>query len=117
MSKNKGPKKKVVVSTQSKKTVSTQGTSGKQQVKAKSSRSVASRQRQEVEFTFKKDNFMWMGIGIALIAVGMFLMGGGQMPSPEVWDDGIIYSFRRTVLAPLVILAGLGVQVYAIFKK
>ncbi|MFK7931942.1 MAG: DUF3098 domain-containing protein [Saprospiraceae bacterium] len=29
----------------------------------------------------------------------------------------MIYSFRRTVLAPFVILAGLVVEIYAIFKK
>jgi len=66
---------------------------------------------------FKKQNYIWMGIGIGLIALGMILMGGGKMPSPEIWDENIIYSFRRTVLAPIVILAGLSVEIYAIFKK
>lgn len=57
-----------------------------------------------------------MLIGIGLIALGMLLMLGGSMPSPDVWDDSIIYSFRRTVLAPAFIIAGLLVEVYAIFK-
>lgn len=57
-----------------------------------------------------------MLIGIGLIALGMILMLGGHMPSPDVWDDSIIYSFRRTVLAPGCIIAGLLVEVYAIFK-
>jgi hypothetical protein len=39
------------------------------------------------------------------------------MPSPDVWDDNIIYSFRRVTLAPILILAGLAVEVVAIFKK
>jgi hypothetical protein len=68
------------------------------------------------EMIFNKSNYMWMGIGVALILVGMLLMLGGSMPSPDVWDDSIIYSFRITVLAPIVILAGLGVEIYAIFK-
>jgi hypothetical protein len=55
-------------------------------------------------------------IGIGLITVGLLLMLGGSMPSPDVWDDNIIYSFRRTVLAPAFIVAGLLVEVYAIFK-
>ena len=58
-----------------------------------------------------------MGIGFGLIALGMLLMSGGAMPSPDVWDESIIYSFRRTVLAPFLMLAGLVVEVYAIFKK
>ena len=60
---------------------------------------------------------MWMGAGAGLILLGMLLMMGGSMPNPDVWDDSLIYSFRRTVLAPFVILAGLGVEIYAIFKK
>ena len=68
------------------------------------------------EMIFNKSNYMWMGIGVALILVGMLLMIGGSMPSADVWDDSIIYSFRITVLAPIVILAGLGVEIYAIFK-
>ena len=66
---------------------------------------------------FGKQNYIWMGIGFGLIALGMLLMSGGAMPSPDVWDESIIYSFRRTVLAPFLMLAGLVVEVYAIFKK
>lgn len=68
------------------------------------------------ELIFDKSNYMWMGIGIALILAGMLLMTGGSMPSPDVWDDSIIYSTRITVIAPIFILAGLAVEIYAIFK-
>ncbi|MEL7222240.1 MAG: DUF3098 domain-containing protein [Bacteroidota bacterium] len=67
-------------------------------------------------FTFGRDNYIWMGIGALLVVAGMMLMSGGSMPSPDVWEEDIIYSTRRTVLAPIVILAGLAVEVYAIFK-
>lgn len=49
--------------------------------------------------------------------LGMLLMAGGAMPSPDVWDESLIYAFRRITLAPIVILGGLGVITYAIFKK
>ena len=65
---------------------------------------------------FGRENFWWMFLGVGLIVLGMFLMGGGAQPSPEVWDDNIIYSFRRVTLAPILILAGVVVEVYAIFK-
>ncbi|MBK9641852.1 MAG: DUF3098 domain-containing protein [Saprospiraceae bacterium] len=55
-------------------------------------------------------------IGLGLIALGLLLMSGGWMPSPDVWDESIIYSTRRTVIAPIFIIAGLAMQVYAIFK-
>ena len=103
MSQNK--KKKVVVTTQKKAapTVSRRANTSTTSVKAE-------------EMIFNKSNYMWMGIGVAFILVGMLLMIGGSMPSPDVWDDNIIYSFRITVLAPIVILAGLGIEIYAIFK-
>ena len=66
---------------------------------------------------FGRQTFIWIGIGIGLMALGMLLMAGGAMPSPEVWDEDLIYAFRRITLAPIVIIAGLGVITYAIFKK
>lgn len=69
-----------------------------------------------IELLYGWSQYKYMLIGIGLIALGMILMLGGSMPSPDVWDDNIIYSFRRTVLAPACIIAGLLVEVYAIFK-
>lgn len=103
MSQNK--KKKVVVTTQ-KKAAPT--------VSRRAGTSIAITKTEEM--IFNKSNYMWMGIGVVLIIAGMLLMIGGSMPSPDVWDDSIIYSFRITVLAPIVILAGLGIEIYAIFK-
>lgn len=101
----KSNKKKVVVST-SKKAPKKQAAKPKTKAAAVPVR----------ELTFNSTNYLWMGIGFVLVLVGMLLMSGGQMPDPNTWDDNIIYSFRRTVLAPIVILAGLGVEIYAIFK-
>lgn len=66
---------------------------------------------------FTKDNYMYMAIGCGLIGIGLLLMLGGSMKDPNVWDESVIYSARRTVLAPIFILAGLGVEIYAIFRK
>lgn len=65
---------------------------------------------------FGKRNYLFMGIGVVLIALGMILMAGAEM-APDVWDESIIYGFRRLVIAPILILAGLIIQIYAIFKK
>lgn len=48
--------------------------------------------------------------------LGIILMSGGGMDNPNEWHPDVIYSFRRTVLAPIVILGGLGLEIYAIFK-
>ncbi len=71
---------------------------------------------QQVELYFGKKNYLWMLAGFGLILLGLFLMSGGAMPSPDVWDDSLIYSFRRITLAPILILAGLVIEVLAIFK-
>ena len=65
---------------------------------------------------FNKENYKWVLIGIALITLGMLLMMGGFNVDPNVFDESELYSFRRTLLAPVFILAGLGVEIYAIFK-
>jgi sulfite exporter TauE/SafE len=64
---------------------------------------------------YGKRNFIFILGGIALIALGMLLMAGGSMPSPDVWDESIIYGFRRITLAPISILLGLAVVLYSIF--
>jgi hypothetical protein len=66
---------------------------------------------------FGKRNYIFMGLGILLIIIGFVLMSGGHMPSPDVWDESLIYSPRRTVLAPFLILAGLVIEIIAIFRK
>lgn len=111
MSKNKPTKKKVVVPTKR----TTEKTTPKPTVSR--SRTTAGAGTPQEALLFGRQNYIFMGVGIALIFLGLLLMSGGHMPSDEVWDDDLIYSFRRTVLAPVVILAGLGVEIYAIFKR
>lgn len=66
--------------------------------------------------SFGRQNYILMLAGVGLIFLGFLLMSGGQMPSPDVWDESLIYSTRRTLIAPIVILAGLVVEIFAIFK-
>jgi hypothetical protein len=47
----------------------------------------------------------------------MFLMSGGKSPNPDVFDANEVYSFRRITLAPIVIIIGFVIEIYAIFKK
>jgi hypothetical protein len=86
---------------------------------AKSSRNYSSKSSsaEPVEFFFKKKNFIIVAGGLALMLIGFILMLGGNMPSPEVWDDSIIYNKRIIVLSPIFILSGLGVVAYSIFKR
>ena len=66
---------------------------------------------------FSKDNYIWMLAGIILIAIGMFLMAGGASKDPSVFQKDEVYSKTRITIAPILILAGLVVEIFAIFKK
>jgi len=66
---------------------------------------------------FTKDNYRWMIIGIVVIALGMLLMAGGKSTNPANFDQKEVYSTTRITIAPLLIVIGLGLEVFAIFKK
>ncbi|MCW3088308.1 MAG: hypothetical protein JWQ78_1694 [Sediminibacterium sp.] len=66
---------------------------------------------------FSKENFTWMLIGAAIIALGMFLMSGGRSSDPRIFDTKEVYSTTRITIAPILIVLGLIVEIYAIFKK
>ncbi len=69
------------------------------------------------EFIFGRQNFILIGIGLGLVALGLLLMAGGAMPDPNTWDPDLIYSFRRITLAPILMIAGFVVVIFGIFKK
>lgn len=50
------------------------------------------------------------------MALGFVLMSGGKSQDPQVFNPEI-YNFRRIRLAPTLVLAGLGVLVYAVLTK
>jgi hypothetical protein len=70
-------------------------------------------QKPKSEFIFQKKNYIFLFIGLGLIALGFILMSGGGSDDPNVFNPEI-YSFRRIRLAPTLILIGLGIQIYAI---
>jgi len=74
-------------------------------------------QKQGGGLNFTRDNFMWMIIGAVVIAMGMMLMSGGASTNASIFDKTEVYSFRRITVAPIVILLGFGIEVFAILKK
>lgn len=64
-------------------------------------------QERKSELVFTKRNYQLLLISIAIVIVGFLLMIG----------DTDIYDFRKTLLAPMVVLFGFGFGVYAILKK
>ena len=74
-------------------------------------------------FYFGRENFKWMLIGLVLIFLGYALMTGASantrpdgVEDPAYWNDGI-FSLMRIRIAPLLVVAGFAVEVYAILKR
>ena len=59
--------------------------------------------------------FKYLLIGLVVIISGFVLMIGGNSGDPQVFSEDI-FDFRRMVAAPVVIIAGLVIEVVAIMK-
>jgi hypothetical protein len=74
------------------------------------------------DFYFGKENFKWMLIGLATTLIGFLLMMGPDANTvdgkydPNVWNEAI-FSIRRVRIAPLLVIAGFVIQVFAILKR
>lgn len=66
---------------------------------------------------FDKGNYLWMIIGLVVMAIGFLLMAGGKSADPMVFNPDVIYSTRRITVAPIVIVLGLLIEIYAIMKN
>ena len=69
-----------------------------------------------VDFAFTKENYRLMLIGLALMVLGFVLMVGGGSKDPNDFSPDI-FNFQRITLAPILILAGFVVEIFAIMKK
>ena len=71
---------------------------------------------------FGSMNYKLMIIGALLITAGFVLMSGGgaelsgEANTAETFDSSI-YSFQRIILAPILVVLGFIVEVFAIFYK
>jgi len=72
--------------------------------------------KETYELLFDRKKYYLLIGGILLIALGFVLMIGGGSTDPNVFSYEL-YSFRRITLAPILVLLGFGLQLYAIFSK
>lgn len=68
------------------------------------------------ELLFDRRNFILIFGGIALILLGFILMMGGDSKDPNVWNEEI-FNFRRLTLAPILVVAGYVMEIFAIMLK
>ena len=74
------------------------------------------KEKTNLDFAFKKQNYMLLLVGITLICAGLLLMIGGGSDDPTVFSDKI-FDFQRLTLAPILIATGFIVEIFAIMHK
>lgn len=67
-------------------------------------------------FALQRTNYLWMVIGLVILAIGYLLMSGGAAEDPTAFSEEI-FNARRITVAPVVVLLGYGTIFYAILKR
>ena len=68
----------------------------------------------EEHFAVSKKNIVWILVGLLVVALGFILMIGGGTKDPNVFTGEAMFSFRRIVLAPILVFAGFVFEIWAI---
>jgi len=69
-----------------------------------------------MDFVFKKKNYILLISGLVLILAGIVLMIGGESEDPNVFSEDI-FNFQRLTLAPILIVGGFVLEIFAIMLK
>ena len=68
---------------------------------------------EDAGFAIPKRNVLYISAGFVVMLLGYLLMSGGGSDDPNVFNEEM-FSFRRIVLAPVVIIIGMIVEIWAI---
>ncbi len=74
-------------------------------------------QQERFYLIFNKENYKWMFIGLGIIFLGFLLMLGGGSGDPKVFNEEELFSAQRITIAPILIVLGFIVEIYAIMLK
>ncbi|MBR3784421.1 MAG: DUF3098 domain-containing protein [Bacteroidales bacterium] len=73
-------------------------------------------EKKDLQLPFGTVNYILMGAGILLLALGYILLSGGGSDDPNVFNPAMFNS-RRLVWAPILIVLGFVVEIVAIMYK
>lgn len=69
-----------------------------------------------IQLPFGKINYILMGVGIIILALGYILLAGGGSDDPNVFNPAM-FDAQRLVWAPILIVLGFVVEITAIMYK
>jgi fumarate reductase subunit D len=73
-------------------------------------------QESKLVFAFSKTNYIILIVGLLVLILGFLLMVGGGSDDPDVFSDAL-FGFRRLTLAPILILLGFIIEIFAIMYR
>lgn len=75
-----------------------------------------SSERNDSRMPLTRHNYILLAIGFAVIVLGFVLMAGGGSDSPDEFNYAM-FSWRRITLAPILVIGGFVVEIFAIMKR
>lgn len=81
-----------------------------------SARNVAAENLEPGKFAIPYKNIMYIMVGLLIMIAGYVVMMGGGSDDPNVFNEAM-FSTSRTVIAPILILAGMIVEIWAIMYR
>ncbi len=72
--------------------------------------------RPKMSFAFTSKNYMLLLVGIAFLIIGYITLSGGGSNDPNVFSEEL-FSPRRMVVAPIILILGYGIVAYAIMIR
>ncbi len=79
-------------------------------------KSSSSANTDEGRFAIPKRNIRYIIAGLAIMILGYVLMIGGGSKDPDVFNEAM-FSTTRIVIAPVLILAGMVVEIWAVMYR
>lgn len=74
-------------------------------------------EKMKPQFAFRPENYRLLLIGLGINILGFILMIGGGADDPNKFDAGALFSTTRITIAPMLIVAGYVLIIYAIMRK
>lgn len=83
----------------------------------KSQSSEIHRENTQGKMILGKENYYLIILGAVVIIIGFILMSGGKYTDPKVFNGDQLYSTRRITIAPILVILGFIIEIYALFHK
>ena len=76
----------------------------------------ARKEPNDPQLPLTRRNYIWLLAGFGLVLLGFVLMAGGGSDAPDQFNYAM-FSWRRITLAPMLVIGGFVVEIYAILKR